>query len=321
MKALVRSFVSVLSAVITVCLCIGVFAESAASASVSVSAAGGENKGITVKDAHGRTVRLSAPAKRIVALAPGDCEILFAIGAGNSLVAAGDSCDRPEAVRSLPSVSSGSEINIEQILSLSPDLVVIFEEPRSDEHAQMLASAGVPAVITLANNIPSTFDMIRLLGRATGKDAEAEALISDMQKTFDRITAASGNTGKTIFFEVSPLAEGLRTAGRNTFMDDIAKICGLTNIFSDVDGWAAVSQEQVIERNPDYILAVPYSNNGPEYVKEIISRPGWNLTNAVRLGNIGYAETNEITRPGPRLREAAIHVFQLTGPDSAKGLE
>lgn len=276
-------------------------------------------KEIVVTDAHEREVRLAAPARRIIVLAPGDCEILFALGAGDSVIAAGSRCDFPESVRSLPSVASDSETNIEQILSLAPDLVIIYEMSRADETARTLSSVGIPAVITRAENIDATYDTIRMLGQLTGKDAEA--LIASMQDTFERISRLAGNTGKTVYFEISPLSEGLITAGRNTFIDDIAKICGLKNVFEDVIGTAAVSQEQVIERNPDIIIAIPYSNNGPELTKEIAHRPGWDRITAVKQGRIEYADSSEIARPGPRLRDAAIRLFRLADPDASRALD
>ena len=73
-----------------------------------------------------------------------------------------------------------------------------------------------------------------------------------MQSAFADIAAKSENTGKTVYFEVSPLQWGLWTAGKGTFMDELATMCGLTNAFADVEGWAEISEEQVLERNPDY---------------------------------------------------------------------
>lgn len=70
------------------------------------------------------------------------------------------------------------------------------------------------------------------------------------------VAAESENTGKTVYFEVSPLQYGLWTAGSNTFMDELAALCGLTNAFADVEGWASVSEEQVIARDPDYIVTI-----------------------------------------------------------------
>ena len=97
-----------------------------------------------------------------------------------------------------------------------------------------------------------------------------------------------------------PLQYGLWTAGSGTFMDEIAAMLGLTNIFADVDGWAEVSQEQVIERNPDYIVTISmYYGEGPTPVEEILSRDGWADIAAVQNEAILNLPDNQLTRPGP----------------------
>ena len=107
-------------------------------------------------------------------------------------------------------------------------------------------------------------------------------------------------------FEVSPLEYGLYTAGSGTFMDEIATMVGLTNAFSDVDGWGEISQEQVIERDPDFIVTITmYYGEGPTPVEEIMSRDGWQDITAVKNEAILNADSDELSRPGPRLADAA----------------
>jgi len=133
-----------------------------------------------------------------------------------------------------------------------------------------------------------------------------------MQAAFDEIRANSKNEGKSVYFEVSPLQYGLWTAGKGTFMDELAEICGLTNAFADVEGWAAISEEQVLARDPDYIVTITmYYGEGPTPVEEIISREGWGDLKAVKNGAILNAESNAISRPGPRLKDAAIELYNF----------
>ena len=103
---------------------------------------------------------------------------------------------------------------------------------------------------------------------------------------------------------------GLWTAGSGTFMDEIATMLGLTNIFSDVDGWGEISEEQVIQRNPDYIVTITmYYGEGPTPEEEIINRAGWQEISAVKNGAVLNADSNEISRPGPRLTDAAAQLY------------
>ena len=86
-----------------------------------------------------------------------------------------------------------------------------------------------------------------MIGQLTGRQSQAQALMAQMQEQFQRIAAQAQDTGKTVYFEVSPLEWGLWTAGKGTFMDELAALCGLTNAFSDVEGWAQISEEQVLQ--------------------------------------------------------------------------
>ena len=81
----------------------------------------------------------------------------------------------------------------------------------------------------------------------------------------------------------------------------------MTNVFADVDGWAAISEEQVLMRNPDYIVSVAGTGDGT--VEEIMSRPGWDEITAVKNGHVFNADSNAIARPGPRLMDAAKELY------------
>ena len=111
---------------------------------------------------------------------------------------------------------------------------------------------------------------------------------------------------------MSPLEWGLWTAGKGTFMDELAALCGLTNAFSDVEGWAQISEEQVLQRNPDYIVTVTmYYGEGPTPQEEIMSRAGWQDVTAVAQNQVFQADNDRMTRPGPRLMDAAQALYDF----------
>ena len=274
--------------------------------------------GITVTDMMGREVTLTQPATRIVALTASDCEILCALGAEDTLVGRGEYCDYPESILDVPAVQSGAETNIEQIIALEPQVVLMSAMAQDKDQVDTLEQAGIQVVVSNAQDIAGVYTAIRLIGALMGKDDEAEAIVADMQATFDDIAAKSENTGKTVYFEVSPLEYGLWTAGKNTFMDELAAMCGLTNAFADVDGWAQISEEQVLERDPDYIVTTSmYWGEGPTPVEEIMGRTGWENLKAIQNAAVLNADSNEITRPGPRLKDAAVTLFQFVNGDEA----
>ena len=271
-----------------------------------------EGTAVTFTDMMGREITLAEPATRIVALTAADCEILCALGCEDALVGRGEYCDYPASVLDKPSVQSGYNTNIEEIIALQPQVVLMGTMAQTTEQVEALAQAGIQVVVSDAQNIEGVYTAIRLIGAIMGKDAEAEAMVADMQTAFADIEARSEATGKTVYFEVSPLQWGLWTAGKGTFMDELAAMCGLTNAFADVEGWAEISEEQVIARDPDYIVTITmYYGEGPTPVEEIKSRAGWDALKAVQNDAILNADSNEISRPGPRLQDAAETLFNF----------
>mgnify|MGYP002526813631 FL=1 len=284
----------------------------------SLTAAFAESTAVTVTDMAGREITLDAPATKVVALTASDCEILAALGAEDTLVGRGEYCDYPESVLEVPAVQSGADTNLEQIIALEPQVVIMAKMAQTEEQVAALEKAGIRVVVSDAQDIEGVYTAIRLIGALVGRNDEAEAMVADMQSAFADIAAKSENTGKTVYFEVSPLQWGLWTAGKGTFMDELATMCGLTNAFADVEGWAEISEEQVLERDPDYIVTISmYYGEGPTPVEEIKSRAGWDALKAVQNDAIFNADSNEVSRPGPRLKDAAEALYTFVTGEEA----
>lgn len=272
-----------------------------------------EAEGITLTDMVGHEVTLDHPAEKVVALQPSDCEILYAIGAGDTLVGRGEYCDYPAEVQDITAVQSGADTNIEQIISLEPDLVLMTDMSQTPEQVEQLENAGIAVFESNAADIESVYTSIEMIGQLMGKEDEAAGVIDGMKDTFDTLSKeAEGKEGGSVYFEVSPLEYGLWTAGKNTFMDEAAKMIGLTNCFEDVDGWGEISEEQVLERNPDYIVTITmYFGEGPTPEEEIAGRKGWDSVNAVKNGKILNLSGNELSRPSPRLADGVQMLYDF----------
>ena len=273
------------------------------------TAAVADETSVTITDMHGREIVLTEPVTRIVALTPADCEILCAIGCEDTLVGRGKYCDYPESILELPALATGDNLNVEEILALEPQVVLMSDMNQTDEQVKLLEENGVQVVISESTDIEGVYTAIRMIGALMGKDVEAEAVIADMQATFDYIASISEPSDKTIYFEVMPLEWGLWSAGTNTFMHELAGICGMQNAFADIDGWQEVSEEQVIERDPDYIVLV--TGMGETAVDEVLGREGWGDMKAIQNGAVYNADSYAMTRPGPRLKDAAIDLYEF----------
>lgn len=276
---------------------------------------------VTLTDMMGHEIVLTKPAERIVALSAADCEIVYALGAGDLLVGRGEYCDYPAEISEIPSVESGGNTNVEQILSLTPDVVVMSSMAQTEEQVKQLEDAGVAVAVSNAADIAGVYTSIEMLGKLLGRDKEAETIINSMKAAFTEIEANRLEGAPTVYFEVSPLQWGLWTAGTGTFMNEIAEMMGLKNCFDDVEGWAEISEEQVLERNPDYIVTITmYFGEGPTPVEEILSRAGWENVTAVQNEAILNLQNNELSRPAPRLADGAKLLYEFV-TESAEELK
>ncbi len=269
--------------------------------------------GVTVTDMMGREISLDQPATRVIALSAADCEVLFAVGAGDLLVGRGEYCDYPAQVLDVPAVQSGMETNIEQIIALAPQVLLMSAMAQTEDQVKQLEAAGIKVVVSDAKDIAGVYSAITMIGALTGHDTEAAAVVSGMQGTLDALATRAGELeGKSVYFEVSPLQYGLWTAGKGTFMDEIATMLGLKNVFADASGWAEISEEQVLQANPDVIVTIAmYFGEGQTPVDEILSRPGWQDVTAVKNGDILNLQNNELSRPGPRIADGAQALFDF----------
>ena len=297
-----RKLVSLVLALALVCLCIPALGEG----------------GLTVKDMMDREVKLAGPAERIVVMMPSDCEILYAIGAGDLIVGRGTYCDYPADVLEITEVTSGGETNVEAIISLQPQAVVMTKMAHSPELAEQLEEAGIAVIVTDAQTIEGTYACIALLGEVTGKQDEAAALVEGMKARFAAVAEKAKDTGLTVYFETTPMewGWGLYSAGAGNFMDEIATLCGLKNIFGDVTdggGWPVVNEEDVIAANPDLIIAFDSNGmgEGMDAGQVITAREGWKDMDAVKQGHVFVLVNNEFVRPGPRLADAAESLMEL----------
>lgn len=279
-----------------------------------------------ITDMTGREITLYKYPERIVALTASCAEILYAVGAGDLLVARGTYCDYPEEVLALPELGSGADTNLEDVIAMEPDMVIIDTMAQTTEQIEALENAGVAVVVTTSRGLEGVYEAIRLIGAATNKADNAEAVVADMQQRLNALAekvAAMGLSDEekpSIYFEVTPpyFGYGIWAAGQGSFMDEVANILGMKNIFGDCEEWAVVSEEQVIEAKPDYIVTITmyYGDEYESAEAEIMGRPGWEEIPAVQNENILLFAHDELSRPAPRLVEGAEILFDFVYADA-----
>lgn len=193
--------------------------------------------------------------QRIISLAPHTTELVFALGAGERLVAVSDYSDYPSAAKALPSVASFQGVNFEQIVRLQPDLIVAWQGGNKPQDLTRLASLGYPMYYSSPENPEAIAEEIITLGARLGHSAQASALSKTMLAQLTEIRQKyAKKTPTTVFYYMS--ANPLMTVGGKAWASNLVTYCGAKNIFSDtIVAYPEVSLEQVLSKQPQFLIA------------------------------------------------------------------
>lgn len=276
----------------------------APSASTDTTTQSGLEFPVTVEADNG-SVTIEKRPGAIISLSSTATEMLFDIGAGPQLIAVDDQSNYPAGA---PMTDlSGVTPNLEAILSLEPDLVVIFFDP--GDLTAGLETVGVPVLsYGAALTIDDVYRQIDALGMATGNLAGAAVSNSAIAAGLEAAVTASGDDGEgvTYYHEIS---SDFYTATSSTFFGEIYALFGMVNIADSADadgsafGYPQISSEYIVTSNPDIIfLANVLYGESAETVAE---RPGWDVMTAVQSGHIAELDSDVASRGGPRIVEFA----------------
>ena len=278
-----------------------------------------EDTSITVTDSLGREVTLAAPPLKIVSLAPSNTEILFALGAGDLLIGRDEFSDYPAEALDVPSIGSlYPSVNAEAVVALEPDLVLAAGITNPDD-VQKLADLGLTVFSTrIAGTIDDIYADITDVGKLTGHNDEAAALVADMQARVAAVQTATANVTErpSVFYELDATdPSSPYTTGPGTFNDQLITLAGGENVGNlSTDQYFQISLEQLVAADPQVIVlgSFTYGGQTPEIVA---ARDGWADISAVKNGKVFTFDDNLISRPGPRIVDGLEELAKLIHPE------
>ncbi len=266
---------------------------------------------IEVEDDAGRTVSLVAPPQAIVSLSAGHTEILYAVGAGDQVIAVDSFSDCPVVTEVLPHVDSFSP-SVEAIAALEPDLVIITFDPGGLQ--EVLSGLDIEVLfLSFPTSVEEVFGQVELLGWVTGHEDEAEAVAERMSDGMDEIIGelVDLDQGPTVFHELSA---DLWTVGPGSFVHDLYTLLKARNIAEDSGVSASqMNPEALIEADPAVIVLA--DEDAGASADSVAARPGWSGISAVQNGRVYLVDPDIVSRPGPRLVEALGMLARLLYPD------
>jgi iron complex transport system substrate-binding protein len=276
-------------------------------------------KSISLTDGMDREVKLSAPAQRIVSLAPSNTEILFALGAAAQVVGRDEFSNYPAEVTSIPSIGgSMGNYNFENIAALKPDLVLV-SSLNTPEQVKSLEELGI-TVYLLPNpvDLDELYKNLGTVGTLVGKTSQAEKLIEDLKSRVnaveDKISAVDNRP--VVFYELDASdASQPWTSGPGTFLSNLIGMAGGMNAGDELSGdFAQISLETLLVKNPDLII-LGDSNYGVD-IQQVASRPGWETLGAVKSSRVYPFNDDLVSRPGPRLVDGLEALAKLIHPEA-----
>lgn len=270
---------------------------------------------VTVTDDFGNEVTLEEAPESIVSLSPVNTEILFAVGAGETVTGRTDYCNYPEEAADVESIGTYTEPNMELILSKSPDLV-LASDYIDDTIRQQLEENGTAVFVTSASDLESIENDITSVGKLTGHEEDADKVVENMESEWKDLSAEleKVETVKSAFIDLG----SLYSAGPGSMLDNSLKMINVTNIAADADtAWPQLSAEVIVEADPDVYVSL-FSQ-----LDDILQTAGMSDLRCLNEED-GFIyidgaseEGDKIQRPGPRYVEGLQVLAEKIYPEIA----
>ena len=269
-------------------------------------------------DREGNPVTLPQKIDRIISLGPSNTEILAALGVADKIVATDTYSRGIDGLADDIPLFNMMAPDGEQILLLEPDVIFVAGMCKTGgiDPFQVLSDVGICVLfIPTTSSIAGIQEDIRFIAKVMDAVEKGDAIVADMDETIDAIarTAETIPNRKTVYFEISAESYSLYSFGRDVFLHEMLEMIGAENILADRNQWIAVSDEVILKRNPDVILTNVDAIDEP--VKEIMSRPGWDVITAVRNGDVYFIDAAASSRPTHNVMKSLQQMAKAVYPD------
>ncbi|HEV3062852.1 MAG TPA: ABC transporter substrate-binding protein [Vicinamibacterales bacterium] len=260
---------------------------------------------------------VAAQALRVVSIIPATTEMLFAMGAGDRLVAVGTYDRFPAEVDRLPRVGALLDPDVERIITLRPDLVVLYGT-QSDLRSQ-LDRAHIPYFPYIHRGLPDIADTIRALGARVGVAAGANALAARLERQLTDVRAKVANRGRPktliVFGREPGSLRHLDSSGGVGFLHDMLELAGGTDAFADVKQQSVLtSTEMILARAPEIIIELHYTRGNLS--TDLRAWDALSSVPAIRQHRVYLLEGEEFVVPGPRVGDATERLSRKIHPEA-----
>ncbi len=273
-----------------------------------------EVRAATFRDSLGRKVVLSAAPERIISLAPSITEIIYFLGLDARLVGVTRFSYFPEQAKEKARVGTYTDINLEKVVTLNPDLVIATADGNSREDVEMLEEAGIPVYVVNPRRVGQILEAIEAVGDICGIAHRARERVGSLRKRVARVEeAVQGRTKPLVLLVIN--VKPLMSVNRSTTHHDIIELAGGRNLAEDQPiTYPRLSLEEVIRRRPEVII-ISSMEKGGEYERARREWSRWTTIPAVQKGRVHVISSDLIDRAAPRIVEGLEEMAKLTHPE------
>ena len=266
------------------------------------------------RDYLGRDVALRPIPMRIISLAPSITEMIYFLGLGDRLVGVTRFSYFPKEAQKKPKVGVYTDINVEKVITLRPDLVIATADGNNRGDVEMLEEAGIPIYVINPRKIDQVLDTTERLGEICGVPDRAKRLVRPLRERVMRVVEAVRDKGRPIVLLVINVRP-LMSVNRDTIHHDIIQLAGGRNMTGDQPiTYPKLNMEAVLKRRPDVIIISSMDRGGEfERAREKLFR--WPTLPAVRKGNVYLIDSDLIDRPAPRIVSGLEEMARLMHPE------
>lgn len=258
--------------------------------------------GVEAVDDAGRTVRLDAPAERIVSLAPHVTEILFATGAGDRLVGAVAHSDHPPAAKAVPRVGGYSRPDLERIADLEPDLVIAWRTGNPEDRIEKLVDMGLTVYISNPKRLEDVARQLERLGKLAGHTGEGAAAADRFRERLAELRARYADRPPvSVMYQI--WHQPVMTVNGEHLISDVIRLCGGRNAFGELPSLVPrISREAVLDRGPQVIVASGMGESRPDWLD---AWKDWSGLPAAAADQLHFVPPDLIQRHSPRILDGA----------------
>lgn len=298
---------------------LGLTACSSSTTSTTTTTTVSTPASVTYTDDIGRSVQITGTKQRIISLSPSNTEMVYALGLQDELVGVTSYDNYPADAQTKPVVSDYSTVDMEKIVAAKPD-IVLADSIQQHDTVPSLEKLGITVFVMTPDTMDKIYNDLKILGQITGKADEANMLVSNLSarvQTVANLTAPLTDEEKPRVLYVT-WHDPIWTAGSDTMIQYLIATAGGTNIAADLNGYATIPLESVVQRNPQVIIVMSSMGTDNVSMDYIKTNPQFAATDAVKNGQVYAVDADIFGRTAPRIVDGLETLAKLFHPELFK---